>query len=160
MVQETIENSDIEQIRTQLQKQKYIVIVVKGTSMQGTVNKENTVIVEPVNKIEMGSVVVIESKGSLLIHRLVGKFTIGKDKWYIHKGDSSSTIGIAKVKDIIGLVKSCNIKNTYNTSISIFILFLRFGAFLSEVGVYPRTKIKALTGNLIFLIKKIIYYFI
>lgn len=90
-------------------KFKYGILVIGSESMTGTINKTDAIIFEKYNnqKIKNGQILVFESNGRLIVHRVVEIKNVNNEKRYYTKGDANSTndVGYITENKIFGIYK-------------------------------------------------------
>ena len=89
---------------------KYCALVIGSGSMTGTINKGDIIIYERYEKgekLEENQIIVFNSEGKKIIHRIIDKKDSIKGIEYYTKGDANNTQdeGYRKEDDILGIVK-------------------------------------------------------
>lgn len=89
---------------------KYGALVIGSGSMTGTINKGDVIIYERYEKdekIKEGQIIVFNSEGKKIIHRVIDKKDSIKGIEYYTKGDANETQdeGYRREEDILGIVK-------------------------------------------------------
>lgn len=92
-------------------RRKYV-LHTEGESMHPFIKSGEPITVVPV-KIEdvgPGDIIIFNKYNSLIAHRILGKFEIGKRVFFVEKGDNGKVPRILKKGDILGKVESVGTK--------------------------------------------------
>ena len=88
---------------------KYGMIVVGSGSMRDELNVGDAIVYEEYTNqlVEVGDIVVFDKDGTLVIHRVVDKYTIDGVVRYITKGDANEDVdaGFITNADIVGITQ-------------------------------------------------------
>jgi hypothetical protein len=137
-------------------EEKIFTVKITGQSMQPTLRDGSTVIARQTDKVNKTDIAVMESNGIVTVHRIIDEIKIGKETWYVHKGDNSSIFGLAKEEEIDGIVELRCAHKRHGGFTSLLMTLIKLGAFLTYIGIYPfRKDNKTLTTNIFPLLKRI-----
>ena len=101
--------------RAQLAERGWVPVRVDGDCMAPTLLRGDHVLVRratgkwttaggPTFRPRVGDVTLLDARGWLEIHRVVGRIDMGPRSWYVHMGDASPVCGLANDGDVMGLV--------------------------------------------------------
>ena len=85
---------------------------VVSDSMYPVIKKGYRVLVEKCSseKVRFGDIVVFKRNGRLFIHRVLGKYDLAGERYFLEKGDATLFASRIHASDVIGRV--CTIKNS------------------------------------------------
>lgn len=89
-------------INDDFKNQNIYLVHIEGSSMEPNFKLGDQVFVHK-SKPSIGDVALIDASGSLVLHRLVYSFSIGRNMWFIHKGDNGKEWGLALEKQVLGV---------------------------------------------------------
>lgn len=99
-------------------------MVVAEKSMSPLINIGDKILIEKTaaSAFKIGEIIVFKTNTFLIVHRIVGKFKIKKNCFFIHKGDKSFIPGIVKEDSILGKVIQIKSKRKQRKINSIYLL--------------------------------------
>jgi len=92
--------SEVSIVRRELAERGFAPVTVSGGCMAPTLADGQWVVVHRERQPRRGDVALLDCGGTLEIHRL--GFHVGP--WWIHKGDASPRWGVARRREILGVV--------------------------------------------------------
>jgi len=79
---------------------------VISNSMHPILNIGDQVLVEKtvINDIRLADIIVFKRNGKLTIHRVLGRYDLGEERYFLEKGDATHLTSLVPVKSVIGRV--------------------------------------------------------
>ena len=90
--------------RRELAAAGWISVTLRGRCMEPTLREGGRVLVRRSGDPRPGDVALIDARGWLEVHRVVGRLGMGPRRWFVHLGDASFIGGLAGRGDILGVV--------------------------------------------------------
>jgi signal peptidase I len=91
---------DRDSVQRELAERGYATVTVSGGCMEPALHDGEWVIVQRAREPQRGDVALLDCGGTLEIHRL----GLHLGPWWLHKGDASPHWGIARRREILGVV--------------------------------------------------------
>jgi len=95
-----VASTDLESVRRALAERGYATVTVSGGCMEPALHDGQWVIVHRERAPRRGDVALLDCGGTLELHRL----GLHLGPWWFHKGDASPHWGIARRREILGIV--------------------------------------------------------
>lgn len=95
-----MESPDRDHVRLELSERGFAAVTVSGSCMEPALRDGQWVIVHRQQPPRRGAVALLDCGGTLELHRL--GFHLGP--WWLHKGDRSPRWGLARRREILGVV--------------------------------------------------------
>jgi hypothetical protein len=127
----------LQEAKHDLDRRGATAVTVSGGCMEPTLKDGQMVLVHRARGPRPGDVALLEAGGSLEVHRLVGRVWAGSETWYVHKGDGSPKVGLAKSAQVLGVVQAAPGGNP-GPQAQLALLAFRLGALLFRLGLDPR----------------------
>ena len=116
--------------RARLAERGWVDIQVDGDCMAPTLRRGDHVLVRHARRPRVGDVTLLDARGWIEIHRVVGRIDMGPRSWYVHMGDASPESGLADDRDVVGWVPVEGSRREPAARAHALILAYRLGALL------------------------------
>lgn len=125
------------EVKSELEKRGATAVTVSGGCMEPALKDGQMVLVHRARGPRTGDVALLEAGGTLEVHRLVGRIDSGSQSWFMHKGDASPHVGLARSAQVLGVVDSARGARPAPQT-HIVLLAFKLGALLFRLGLDPR----------------------
>lgn len=125
--------------RALLRNRGLLQVTVHGECMRPALRTGDVVLVHRPRPPRVGDVALLDCRGWLEIHRLVGRIEVGRTSWYVHMGDASTLSGIAAPTEILGLIPGVTPRRLPALRAHLLTLFYRLAAALLFLAPGLRT---------------------
>ena len=95
-----MDGTDRDAVRRELEARGFAAVTVSGGCMEPALHDGEWVVVHREREPRRGSVALLDCGGTLELHRLGFHF----GPWWLHKGDASPQWGVARRREILGIV--------------------------------------------------------
>jgi hypothetical protein len=123
--------------KADLERRGATAVTVSGGCMEPVLKDGQTVLVHRARGPRAGDVALLEAGGSLEVHRLVGRVSSGTETWFVHKGDASPKMGLARSEQVLGVIEAKRAGGA-SPQAHMALLAFRLGALLFRLGLDPR----------------------
>lgn len=120
--------------RDLLARHGWVRVRVDGDCMTPALRRTDRVLVRRAKRARVGDVVLLDAKGWLEIHRIVGRIDMGPRTWYVHMGDASGAWGVAGTGDLLGRVGVTDRRRLPAWRAHAQVLAYRLGALLAHLA--------------------------